>query len=256
MNDYYSDSFKDNEDSLLFTDNLLVLLLHLKDLQDWWKTYCSDNEHKVNYKFIGSCNGLDIKEAAQQIKEDLNLVNGWHNNPELSIFEYIKKAIENQKVLVILDNKNPYNNSLISLDDCRFVALSDKQAPLIYINSENTEESKIFFLLYGATCIWLGIENLNDFSDYLEPIQNKLEAFCQEIIIKILSLKDKAQLVNILTEIAENTKISKKKLKATDKYSSFFLNSIIENVKSKVISYSDASKILKGDCSRKLFKEP
>lgn len=188
--------------------NLLHTILDMERKQDWMKEYLIDSGFRP-LNFVGSIKELpiDYKNIAKKIRKILNLDKDWyrHVNTRDEAFNYLKSKVSAAGILV-MQNGVALNNPHRALDvnEFRAFALIDDHAPLIFINSKDTQSGKIFSLLHEVAHIFFGQPSLyNDISYYNESAYtNRLEIHCNAIAAELLVPTDKFNKEwDILTDI-------------------------------------------------------
>ncbi|GEM05953.1 DNA-binding protein [Halolactibacillus miurensis] len=148
--------------------------------------------------FVG-CKTLedDFRKVSKDIIEKLNLEKGW-NKKNKDTFNILREAVSNIGV-ILMQNGIAGNNTHRSLDVSEFRAfvLIDKYAPLIFLNSKDSENGKIFSVCHELVHIWLGLDELyNDRFKRDQEFENaELERFCNRVSAEMLLPLD--LLVNI-----------------------------------------------------------
>lgn len=127
-------------------------------------------------------------EVAYNIREYLQLDKNWNTKKE-NVFNTLRNAASNIGILV-MQNGVVGNNNQRPLDVAEFRAfvLVDKYTPLIFINTKDSNTAKTFSLCHELVHIWLGIDELYNDNQIIDPFFNneKVETFCNEVAAEFL----------------------------------------------------------------------
>ena len=169
--------------------NLIDTVNAMQAAQDWMEDYCRKNDFDP-LPFVGrsSLDG-DYKMIALDIRKELDLDIDWFKEcrDAASSFLYIREHATDSGVLV-MKNGVVGNNThrKLNINEFRAFTLVNKYAPLIFINSNDSDNGRLFSLLHELAHIWLGRDSL-----YNEPYGSygevsRLEQLCNAIAAEIL----------------------------------------------------------------------
>lgn len=168
--------------------HLLDVLALCRKRQDWYREYVTDGGYK-ELPFVGSASPeSDPAAVAGKIREAINFDLEDRGKP-LSEADYLKNLIdkvENAGIMVMVSSIVGSSN-LRKLDTGEFrgFAISDKFAPLIFINGADYTPAQIFTLCHELAHIWLGKSGFVDKSISDRPTGG-LETICNKIAAEIL----------------------------------------------------------------------
>lgn len=154
-------------------------------------------EQREPLSFVGSLKEKRNKntlEIADYIREKMNLNKNWYTNANSKnpTFNLLRKHLSDQGI-IIMQNGIALNNTHrpLSLDEFRAFTLIDEYAPLIFINSRDTNSGKTFSLLHELVHIFFGQPSLyNDDLKFRNKYVNPLEITCNAVAGEIITPTD------------------------------------------------------------------
>jgi Zn-dependent peptidase ImmA (M78 family) len=170
------------------SQNLLQTIRDMENIQEWMKNYLIASDFDP-LDFVGSAkNEHDICFIANKIRKKLGLEEDWFlkSHSARDSFNLIRSKAENIGIIVMMNGVVGNNtHRVLEINEFRAFTLVDKIAPLIFINSNDSDNGKLFSLLHEITHIWLGVNSLyND--KYNNFYANKLETICNAVAAEIL----------------------------------------------------------------------
>lgn len=197
---------------------LLTTIYQMQRRQDWLREFLIE-EGAEGLDFVSSASvNDDPKLVAQSIRRKLNLNPLWAAECKTwtEALVRLRRTVEDAGVLVVV-NGIVENNTHKKLDpeEFRGFVLSDKYAPLIFINGADFKAAQMFTLAHELAHLWVGADALVDLHD-LSPVADKTEIFCNAVAAELLvpekELKAKwpksGTLPKALSEIASCFKVS------------------------------------------------
>lgn len=163
--------------------NLIDTIQEMERVQDWMKEYRQDTGFDV-LPIVGSLKGnTDVKVIANAIRNDMELPIDWYNqySSKNEAFNYIRNLLEQCGVVVMLNGvvgKNTHRT--LSIDEFRAFAMTDEWAPLIFINSADSQGAKLFSLFHEVAHVWLGVDDLYNDRRNNSKIKN-IEVICNAV---------------------------------------------------------------------------
>lgn len=158
-------------------------------IQDWMRDYRVDNGRE-KLPFAGSAkNEKDPAKIAASIRNVTGMTEDWYLSVKTTyFFNAFRTFLENIGILVLQNSIAGENTSRhLSVDEFRAFALADNYAPLIFINSNDTEGGKVFSLAHEAAHIWLGRHSFyNDCSGAafnVSPMETLCNAAAAELLV-------------------------------------------------------------------------
>lgn len=178
----------DSTELLRPSRNLIDTRKHMEAVQDWMHNYLKD---KIDpHEYVGSMkNRTDIYAFANKVLDVLNLKGEWRRNchSAADLFRKIRIALSNAGVIVMMNGIVGNNtHRTLSVNEFRAFAMVDDLAPLIFINSNDSMNGKVFSLLHEFAHICLGENSL--FNESLEsgPSRKKNEIICNAVASEVL----------------------------------------------------------------------
>lgn len=126
----------------------------------------------------------DASVIVDRIRKDLELEVTWYEKCKDSreVFNYIRGKLEECGVVVMMSGvvgKNTHR--ALDVNEFRAFAMVDEWAPLIFINTADSNGAKLFSLLHEVAHIWLGEDDLfNDRRNRVEGV-SATEVMCNAV---------------------------------------------------------------------------
>lgn len=169
--------------------NLIDVMHDMELVQEWTRDYLI-SEGFSSVPFVNAVNKqMSISDFAKFIRNTLNLTNDWFNNsktPDES-FRLIRTAMSDIGVVVMMSGivENNTHRSL-DINEFRAFAMVDDYAPLIFINSNDSINGKLFSILHEFTHICIGENSLyNDRYSNGTKVKDT-ESICNAVAAEIL----------------------------------------------------------------------
>lgn len=170
--------------------NLIDTVDLMSNVQEWMAEYNKDSGAS-KYTFVGSIKINDgVLTAADDIRKELGLNLNWFKDFKHAkeTFNSLRNSIANLGVLVMMSGIVGNNTHRpLNVEEFRAFTLVDPYAPLIFINSRDTENGKLFSLLHELVHIWIGKSSFyNDNTYGAFRTVSKEEQFCNAVAAEIL----------------------------------------------------------------------
>ncbi len=168
--------------------NLIDTIYAMQDRQDWMHDYMIECQASP-LPFAGSASlDDDSNRLGLEMRGVLGLNQGWAGTAR-TWQEAITKLcmeIENLGVMVVI-NGIVGNNTHRSLNvkEFRGFALTDRYAPLIFVNGKDSKAAQMFTLAHELAHIWLGKSGLSGF-ERLVPAGTEVEEWCNRTAAEFL----------------------------------------------------------------------
>lgn len=169
--------------------NLIDTLHDMEQIQDWTYNYLLSIESD-RLKFVGALkNQTNSIEIAKYIRQLLGIQDDWFKSAKTAdeSFSLLRNAMSNAGVIVMMSGivENNTHRSL-QIDEFRAFALVNEYAPLIFINSNDSINGKVFSLIHEFVHICIGENSL--FNDRYSTGQkvDKTEVICNAVAAEIL----------------------------------------------------------------------
>lgn len=171
------------------SENLIETVDNMVSIQDWMRDYVKELGIEPK-EYVASCNeNQDMMSIVKRMRSDLNLSENWMESQSSArdAFNFLRKKYQNIGILVMM-NGIVGNNTHRKLDirEFRAFTLIDKYVPLIFINSTDSWNGRLFSLLHEAVHIWLGVNSIyNKTIDSKQPVK-KIEITCNFVASELL----------------------------------------------------------------------
>jgi Zn-dependent peptidase ImmA (M78 family) len=167
---------------------LLETIYQMQRRQQWMHDYLIE-EGADPLPFIGTVTlASSPLAAAENIRRTLGMEDNWaelHATWSSALLG-LRRAVEDQGVLVVINGVFG-NNTHQPLDpeEFRGFVLSDRYAPLVFINGADFKSSQMFTLAHELAHLWLGVDGVFDLPD-LQPSEDQVEKFCNKVAAEVL----------------------------------------------------------------------
>ena len=169
---------------------LLDTIYGMQRRQDWWREERAECEAGA-FEFVGSARLSDDPAAVgQEMRRTVGIADDWAAqvaNWQEAVSE-LRRRIEGLGVMTVI-NGVVGNNTHRKLDVAEFrgFALTDPQAPLVFVNGADAKSAQLFTLAHELAHVWLGPEGegLSGF-DGIFPGDTRVEKFCDEAAAEFL----------------------------------------------------------------------
>lgn len=168
---------------------LINTLQYAESVQEWTKNHLiAENEEKL--PFVGKFkNESNVVSLGKHVRKILSIEVDWWKTIKTpdAAFRYIRQKISFVGVLVLMNGVVGNNTKrILNIDEFRAFALIDDYAPLVFINSNDSYNGRIFSLLHEFVHILLGT---NSFYNYVEGANYNVtreEQICNAVAAEIL----------------------------------------------------------------------
>lgn len=162
-----------------YSADLRDTLLDVRNKQDWLREYKEEQGYD-NVRFVGSINqNMPDDDVVQIINKILNIDDQWRKNVKNKEegFRFFLDMVEGIGVTVFVNGIVGNNTRRkLNVNEFRGFALTDKPAPVIFINGSDSPAARLFSLVHELVHLFLGQDGLDD---HTEP-------FCNRIAAKVL----------------------------------------------------------------------
>lgn len=169
--------------------NLIDTVDSMSSVQEWMAEYNKDNGAS-EYTFVGSLKISDgVIHAADVIRKELNLNLDWFKNLKTAkeAFNILRNSIAGIGVIIMMNGIVGNNtHRTLSVSEFRAFTLVDPYAPLIFINSRDTDNGKLFSLLHELVHVWIGKDDFYNDTHGVSQKVSKEEQFCNAVAAEIL----------------------------------------------------------------------
>ena len=168
---------------------LIECVRNMKQVIFWTRNNLIE-ENVGKCSVVGALKETDNKDSIVNfVRTTLSLEENWFckSANAADSFRRLREIISNLGIIVTLEGRAGNSNArAFDLNEFRAFTIIDDYAPLIFINSKDTDNGKLFSLLHEFTHICLGKNNL--FNDrYNSTVHiDKLETLCNKVSAEIL----------------------------------------------------------------------
>ncbi len=168
--------------------NLIETIRTMQGRQEWVRDLLvEDGESEL--EIVGSAKvGDNPKALAQRIRQELQLAPDWAST--LGTWEdglkVLRNAIEAQGILVFSNSVVGLNNNRpLDPEEFRGFVLCDSRAPLIFVNSADSNSAQMFTMAHELVHVWIGRDGLFNLIG-MTPSTDESERFCNTVAAEIL----------------------------------------------------------------------
>ena len=170
------------------SQNLIDTLYAMQRRQAWLREYLAENEAEP-LAFVASARLADDPDAVgREIRRTIGLDGGWAAGIRTwqDAVNELRRMIERLGVMAVI-NGVVGNNTHRRLDvgEFRGFALTDRYAPLIFVNGADAKSAQMFTLAHELAHIWLGEEGLSGFENLI-PGGADVEDWCNRAAAEFL----------------------------------------------------------------------
>lgn len=169
---------------------LMDTISSMEAVQDWMRDY----QIQQGYSEIDIVSSLkdstDIQYNTDVIRHDLDIKADWicSQRDAWEAFKYLRKKLEALGIIIMLNGVVGQNtHRSLNVEEFRAFTLLDEYAPLIFVNSSDSKNGKLFSLIHEAAHVWLGSDSFyNDrYGDarHVSALENICNAIAAEIIV-------------------------------------------------------------------------
>jgi Zn-dependent peptidase ImmA (M78 family)/transcriptional regulator with XRE-family HTH domain len=179
--------------------DLLDTIYAMQRRQDWLREERIEGEAEP-LEFVGNARLNDEPTAVgQEMRRTVGLDDGWAGEVpswQEAVSE-LRRRIEDLGVMAVINGVVGNNtHRKLDVEEFRGFALTDRYAPLIFVNGADAKSAQMFTLAHELAHVWLGPEGegISGF-DGLFPGDSRIEKFCDqaaaEFLVPARELKDR-----------------------------------------------------------------
>jgi Zn-dependent peptidase ImmA (M78 family) len=170
------------------SDNLLDIIYAAQLKQNWYREYLISNGAKP-LPFVGKATiKTPTKEIAADIRATLNIgsaLSAMMTTRE-EAWSMTIEATEEAGILVLCAGyAGGFTHRTLSVDEFRGFAMSDKYAPLIFVNGADAPVARLFTLAHEIAHIWIGETGISNL-ERTYAIGNTIETYCNSVAAEVL----------------------------------------------------------------------
>jgi len=168
--------------------NLLEMIYACERRQDWFRGYVRSNDWS-ELPFVGSMTpDTLVINAAREIRKALNFdLEARRNCPTWADALRMFVGLADGVGVLVMTSGIVMNNTHRKLNPKEFrgFALSDKVAPLVFVNGADSKSAQMFTLAHELAHIWLGQSAISD-STLDNSGGNRIETWCNKVAAEML----------------------------------------------------------------------
>ncbi len=168
--------------------DLLDTLYSMQRRQDWLRE-CLIEDDMEPLSFAESARLTDDPAAVgREMRRVLGLDGGWAARVTTwqNAVSELRRTIEQAGVMAVINGVVGNNTSRkLSVEEFRGFALTDRHAPLIFVNGADAKSAQTFTLAHELAHVWLGSEGVSGFSS-LFPGGSDVEDWCNAAAAEFL----------------------------------------------------------------------
>lgn len=169
--------------------NLVDTVDQMTDIQEWMAEYVVENgQEELGY--VGSAAGkTQVVSVAEDIRKTLDIQVDWYSDKQNAgdSFRFLKGRIENIHVLVMMSGIVGNNTRRkLNVEEFRAFTLVSKYAPLIFINSCDSDSGKLFSILHELAHVWVGENSFYNATIHADIENREVEKFCNAVAAELL----------------------------------------------------------------------
>ena len=189
-----------------YTPSLVFLMRQIQERQAWLKEYLKDQGQK-ELSFVGSGS---LRSSPKTLSKSI-IKTLWNEEKTYSQIVSKNKTAQSllnkwlvqceEKGIFISRTSNLNSHNVISVEEARGFVISDKYAPFVFINSEDSKPAQLFTLLHELAHLWLDVSGVPSHF----PINSKvgIEFLCNQTAAEILMPEEKIKDFPKMTSIEE-----------------------------------------------------
>jgi Zn-dependent peptidase ImmA (M78 family)/DNA-binding XRE family transcriptional regulator len=178
--------------SSLPSPNFLDVIYDALRKQDWYRE-SQESRNAESVSFVGKFTLDDpVETIARDIQNTLSIDENMRKRAD-TWEEFLTDFIRQSEVngILVLRQGIVGNNThrKLNVNEFRGFAISDKMAPLVFINDQDFKVAKIFTLAHELAHIWIdksGISNLDYYRKSSEQ-KNTIDQFCDKVAAEVLT---------------------------------------------------------------------
>ena len=169
--------------------NLINTIHEMQNIQAWVAEYHITEEiGKNNLVGIIKPQG-NYLSLTEHIRKELELPIDWYKSSKAAddSFRFFKQLLSSFGIIVMMNGIVDNNTrKKLNINEFRAFALINDYAPLIFINSNDSANAKLFSLLHEFVHICLGENSLYNDNNVFSQSKRKTETICNAIAAEIL----------------------------------------------------------------------
>lgn len=148
-------------------------------------------KEEIEYEldFIGKYSiSNNYMNVANDIREYLELPSNYIIESQRKPFEYFREKISAIGIFVFLNGKikdNTHRN--LNIEEFRGLVLSDKSAPIIFLNQKDSKRGQLFSLIHELVHLFIGNDEIYNIIELEDYNYDEVERFVNKVTAEILA---------------------------------------------------------------------
>src|SRR6185369_16476596 len=168
--------------------DLLDTIQIMQRRQMWMRDFLIE-EAQSHLEFVGSATlNSNVQTVASDMRKTLGVAGGWANKESTwtDALIHLRQKIEAAGILIVI-NGVVGNNNYRKLDPNEFrgFVLSDKFAPLVFINGADFKAAQMFTIAHEVAHLWINREGVSNL-EAMQPPPIRVEQWCNEVAAEFL----------------------------------------------------------------------
>src|SRR5574340_181440 len=168
--------------------DLLDTIYAMQRRQDWLRDERLEGEADP-LEFVGNARLSDEPMAVgQEMRRTVGLDDGWAGNVSSwgEAVNELRRRIEGLGVMAVINGVVGNNtHRKLDVEEFRGFALTDRYAPLIFVNGADSKAAQMFTLAHELAHVWLGATGVSDTQAGQVPEQHT-ERWCNQVAAELL----------------------------------------------------------------------
>lgn len=168
--------------------DLLDSIYAMQRRQSWLRDTLVELEAQP-LEFVGSARLADVPEAiGREMRRIVGVGDGWAAGVRTwqEAVSELRRAMERLGVIAVINGVVGNNtHRALNVDEFRGFALSDRYAPLVFVNGADAKSAQMFTLSHELAHLWIGKEGLSGFQGLL-PGGTDVEDWCNRAAAEFL----------------------------------------------------------------------
>ena len=168
--------------------DLIDTLYAMQRRQAWLREHLVENDEEP-LAFAASARLADNPDAVgREMRRTLGLDDGWAAGVRTwqNAVDELRRMIEQLGVMAVINGVvGNDTHRRLRVDEFRGFALTDRYAPLIFVNGADAKSAQMFTLAHELAHVWLGEEGLSGFENLL-PGGADVEDWCNRAAAELL----------------------------------------------------------------------
>lgn len=169
--------------------DLIDTIQNMEDVQDWTRTHLISEGYEP-IPFVGTLSHeTDVMRFAKAVRELLSISDEWHSavKEPRDAFKLFKERLTNLGVLVMVNGVVGNNTRRkLNIEEFRAFCMVDSYAPLIFINTADSQAAQLFSLLHEFVHLCMGTSSLLNADETNMGQVDKIEQLCNAVAAEIL----------------------------------------------------------------------